>query len=92
MVPVAPVRLLLSRAAAGDLTPRIAEVFGPRAFEILTPPEGLTRDFDAAFVSRDITGRSTKLELEPATHAFHDALRQAKSLGRRAAAAAHVHV
>ena len=31
-------------------------------------------------MSRDVTGRSTKLVLEPQTRAFHDALRQARSL------------
>jgi phosphoglycerate dehydrogenase-like enzyme len=74
------VRLLLSAKAAAELDDRIGHVFGGRAYEVLRPSEEAAQDFDAAFVSRDVTGRSTKFELEPATQAFHDALRQAKSL------------
>jgi phosphoglycerate dehydrogenase-like enzyme len=74
------VRILLSGKAAAVLRPRFASLAGAQALEIVTPPEGLARDFEAAFVSRDVTGRSTKLGLEPATKAFHDALRQAGSL------------
>ena len=74
------VRLLISGQAAADLGPRIKRAFGSRPHEIVTPPAGLTRDFDAAFVSRDVTGRSTKFELEPYTAQFHGGLRQAKSL------------
>jgi len=74
------VRILLSDKAAAAIGPRIAAVFGARPFQVLTPAEGLTRDFDAAFVSRDVTARSTKYQLEPVTAQFHDALRQAKSL------------
>ena len=73
-------RILLSARAAADIGPRIAAVFGSRPFQIVTPPHGLTADFDTAFVSRDVTARSTKFEVEPETLAFHDALRQAKSL------------
>jgi phosphoglycerate dehydrogenase-like enzyme len=74
------VRILLSSRAAAELAPRIAAACGRNPFEILTPPAGFTRDFDVAFVSRDVTGRSTKHALQPDTRAFHDALRQAQSL------------
>jgi phosphoglycerate dehydrogenase-like enzyme len=77
---MAPVRILLSTKAATEVGRRIARLAAPDPFEILTPPEGRARDFDVAFVSRDITGRSTKFQVEPHTQAFHDALRQAKSL------------
>ena len=77
---IVAVRFLLSSRAAAELAPRIRAVLGNTPFEVLTPPSGLTQDFDAAFVSRDVTGRSTKHELEPHTRAFHDALRQAASL------------
>ena len=73
-------RILLSTDAASELSPRISAARGASPIEILTPPDGLTRDFDAAFVSRDVTGRSTKHALQPETRAFHDALRQASSL------------
>ncbi|HEX5130068.1 MAG TPA: D-2-hydroxyacid dehydrogenase [Usitatibacter sp.] len=73
-------RILLSRGAGAELRPRINETFAGRPFELLAPPAGLASDFDAAFVSRDVTGRSTKFEVEPDTQRFHDALRQAASL------------
>lgn len=73
-------RIFLSRDSAGALRPRIEAALGGRPFEILSTPEALHQDFEVSFVSRDVTGRSTKLELEPPTRAFHDALRQAKSL------------
>jgi len=37
-------------------------------------------DFDVAFVSRDVTGLSTKHEVQPATQVFYDALLAAPSL------------
>ena len=59
--------------------PRIQRVFDSRPFELLTPGADAS-DFEAAFVSRDVTGRSTKQQLEPQTQVFHDALRRARSL------------
>ena len=73
-------RILLSGKAAAEVGPRIARIAASRPFEILTPPEGLAADFDVAFVSREVTGRSTKFQVEQETQRFHDALRQAKSL------------
>jgi phosphoglycerate dehydrogenase-like enzyme len=74
------VRLLLSERAAAELGERLRATLDGAPCQVFTPPEGLTRDFDAAFVSRDVTGRSTKHELQPETRAFHDAMRQARSL------------
>jgi phosphoglycerate dehydrogenase-like enzyme len=73
------VRIFLSEEAAAELRPRIATAFAGRPFEIVTPSDN-PADFDAAFVTRDVTGKSTKLHLEPSTQSFHDALRRAKSL------------
>ena len=73
-------RILLSTASAEQLRGEIAALFADRPFEILTPPQGLAREFEAAFVSREITGKSTKLVLEPHTAAFFDGLRQSKAL------------
>lgn len=75
-----PVRILLSEKTAGTARPLIEQVLKSHPFEILTPPGGFSKDFEVAFVSRDVTGRSTKLVVEPPTQAFHDGLRQAKSL------------
>lgn len=72
-------RLFLSEQAAAVARTGIAQAFGARAFELVTPASN-PGDFDVAFVSRDVTGRSTKFALEPSTQAFHDALRRASSL------------
>ncbi|MEP7261703.1 MAG: hypothetical protein ABI669_10900, partial [Usitatibacter sp.] len=68
-------RIFLSEKSAAELRPEIETIFAGRPFEIVKGG-----DFEAAFVSREVTGKSTKFELEPQTQAFHDALRQAKSL------------
>lgn len=73
-------RILLSAAAEAALRNDIADIFAGRPFEVLTPRDGLTRDFDVAFVSRDVTGNSTKFVLEPHTQSFYDALRQSSAL------------
>ena len=73
-------RIFLSERGAADLGSRVSQVLGSRPHRIITPPDGYSSDFEVALISRDITARSTKLHLEPVTRAFHDALRQAKSL------------
>jgi len=75
---ISAVRILLSEKTAAELRPEIERVFAGRPFEIVTKQSGL--DFEAAFVSRDVTARSTKHQLEPVTQQFHDAMRRAKSL------------
>ncbi|GAB3765878.1 hypothetical protein GCM10028796_24090 [Ramlibacter monticola] len=74
----APLRILLSRAAGERLAGGIAAVLGERAYVRVGPEAGV--DADVAFVSRDVTGLSTKFELQPATRAFYDALEAAPSL------------
>ncbi len=83
----APLRILLSDAARECLGPRIAAALGPRPFELLSinalatsPIADAITDADIAFVSRDVTGRSTKHELAPALQACYDTLRHAPSL------------
>ena len=73
-------RILLSEKAAIAARARIEQVLKSQPFEIIGPLDAASRDFDVAFLSREVTGRSTKLKLEPQTVVFHDALRQAKSL------------
>jgi phosphoglycerate dehydrogenase-like enzyme len=79
----APLRILLSDAARDCLGPRIADALGERPFELLsinalgTSP---VADTDIAFISRDVTGRSTKHELAPALQACYNTLRHAPSL------------
>jgi lactate dehydrogenase-like 2-hydroxyacid dehydrogenase len=76
-------RILLSDAARDCLGPRIANALGPQPFELLSINALATApvaDADIAFISRDVTGRSTKHELAPALQACYDTLRQAPSL------------
>lgn len=64
-------RLLLSDMACVRLSPRLAT--HAQAISLAEAHQGAA--FDAAFVSRDVTGLSTKHEVLPATARFYDALR-----------------
>ncbi len=77
----APVRILLSPPTREALAPRIREVLGERAFELVTGPElaqaaaaGQSAEFDLCFISRDITGLSTKHEVTPETAVYYQLL------------------
>jgi len=72
----APLRILMTEAAALQAGTGLAEALAGRAHVVVA--EGA--DADVAFVSRDVTGLSTKHELLPHTRRFHDALRHAPSL------------
>jgi phosphoglycerate dehydrogenase-like enzyme len=79
----APIRILLSDTARDFLGARIAQALGARPFELV--PIGVAQavsvgPVDVAFISRDVTGRSTKHELSPALAACYDTLRQASHL------------
>jgi phosphoglycerate dehydrogenase-like enzyme len=75
----APLRILLSHASATALAGDIALALGGRAHQLIAP-DTTHGDADVAFVSRDVTGLSTKHEVQPATRAFYDALEAAPSL------------
>ena len=72
--------ILLSRVAAQRFEREIARTPGLPAYRLLTPDDSDWRDAEIAFVSRDVTGRSTKYELTEETRRFHDALRAAPHL------------
>jgi phosphoglycerate dehydrogenase-like enzyme len=74
-----PLRILLSDAARTALGPRLTERLGTAAHVLLSPAQSPT-DFDIAFVSRDVTGLSTKHAVLPATQHFYDLLTNAPSL------------
>jgi phosphoglycerate dehydrogenase-like enzyme len=76
-------RLLLSDTCRQRLEARIREVAGARELRFVTPDEG---DADLAFVSRDVTGLSTKHETLPLTQRFYDAMAHSPRLRW-----AHVH-
>jgi phosphoglycerate dehydrogenase-like enzyme len=73
-------RILLSRDAAGKLADDIRRVMGSRPHVLVFPDEPAATGADIAFVSRDVTGLSTKHDIKPDTQAFYDALRDANSL------------
>jgi len=76
-----PVRLLVSARTAEALGPAIAGAFGARAHQLLRAEDiAPGAAVDIAFLSRDVTGLSTKQQVLPATQHFHDLLRGAGSL------------
>lgn len=72
----APPRLLLSDSARTRLGERLAALAVPVSLE--EAERGAP--FDAAFVSRDVTGLSTKHEVQPGTARFYDAMRAQTAL------------
>ena len=72
-------RILLSDTARGQMGARLAELLGERP-HVLVRPGAPGADADIAFVSRDVTGLSTKHVVLPDTQLFYDALRHAPSL------------
>lgn len=70
-----PLRILLSEVAARKHAAAIAACMGGRPHVLVS--EG---DADIAFVTRDVTGMSTKHQVVPATRAFYDKLLAAPSL------------
>jgi len=75
-------RILLSNNTAKELAPQLTEIFGVDGYEHVTAQQihaGET-DADVCFVSREITGNSTKQNIAPDTQFFYDALRISKDL------------
>ena len=81
MNPQPAVRLLLSDATRQRLAPALAQAVDQacpgRTLQLVRPGEG---DADLAFVSRDVTGLSTKHSVLPETQRFYDAMLAAPSL------------
>lgn len=75
-------RILLSDKTALELAPKLAEILGPEGYVRVTAEqmhEG-TADADFCFVSRDITGASTKHKITAETQYVYDALMHSKAL------------
>ena len=73
-----PLRLLMSRQAVQQWRPQIERVLESRPHEIVVLEDAVVQgrdDIDVAFISRDITGLSTKHELAPETRACYDLMR-----------------
>lgn len=78
-----PLRILLSPQTRQDLAGAIAAVLGPRAFELVTVTDAADATpaaVDVAFISRDVTGLSTKHVLTEESQAFYAVLRGASEL------------
>jgi len=73
-----PLRLLLSALSRQRLARDIGAVLGDTPHALVTIEEGGA--CDAAFISRDVTGLSTKHEVLPQTAGFHAALRASPDL------------
>jgi len=80
MAPDEPLRILMSREAMGKLSGEVARVLGGRPHLLVAPEDAEAALADAAFVSRDVTGLSTKHHVLPHTQRMHDALRAATRL------------
>lgn len=78
-----PLRILLSPQARQELAPAIAALLGPRAYELVTAGEagGAPQPgVDLAFISRDVTGLSTKHVRTDGSEAFYAFLRASTEL------------
>lgn len=78
-----PLRLLLSRQALQVWRTPIERVLGARRHEFVVLEEAVGQardDVDVAFISRDITGVSTKHELASETRACYDLMRRSTRL------------
>jgi phosphoglycerate dehydrogenase-like enzyme len=76
-------KILLSELSMRTLSQDIARVMGSRPFECVSFEDAVAsgrRDFDVAFVSRDVTGLSTKHELAPSLKACYKVLEESPNL------------
>src|SRR3546814_11029969 len=80
MTPTLPLRTLCSEQEAPLLAPCL-QTLG-RDISLCHPGDPQAVQADIAFISRDITGRSTKFEIEPDTERFYAALRATQGLRR----------
>jgi phosphoglycerate dehydrogenase-like enzyme len=76
-------KILLSELALRTLSQDIARVMGSRPFECVSFEDAVAsgrRDFDVAFVSRDVTGLSTKHEFASSLKACYKVLEESPNL------------
>lgn len=71
-----PLRLLTSALARSQIEADVAQLMDSQACRFVLPHELHLNEggCDLAFVSRDVTGSSTKHDVKPATQAFYDAM------------------
>ncbi|MEI7976800.1 MAG: D-2-hydroxyacid dehydrogenase [Betaproteobacteria bacterium] len=76
-------KILLSHLAHQNLSQDIARVMSSRPFECVSFENAMAtgrRDFDVAFISRDVTSLSTKHELAPSLRACYQVLEESPNL------------
>lgn len=78
MTPMSDLRILCSPAEAPALTQALSS--SGQRFILRHPEDGQPCDAQVAFVSRDITGASTKFQITPETARYYEAMRHAPDL------------
>ena len=79
----APCRILMSEASIAQLGEAVAHAMQGQAYELLALNEAVAEqrtDADVAFISREVTGTSTKHEIHPALQQVYDLLRRSSGL------------
>jgi phosphoglycerate dehydrogenase-like enzyme len=76
-------RILMSRQSMDRLGPAVSVTMGQRSFELIALEDAVAAqrtDGDVAFISREVTGTSTKHEIHPALQQVYTLLRQSPAL------------
>ncbi|WP_416547596.1 D-2-hydroxyacid dehydrogenase [Limnohabitans sp. DCL3] len=76
-------RILMSQRSIDHLGAGVQAVMCPHAYELLALEDAVLAqrtDADVAFISREVTGASTKHEIHPALHQVYELLRQSPRL------------
>ena len=76
-------RILMSQQSIDRLGPAVSVAMGPRSFELIALEDAVAAqrtDGDVAFISREVTGTSTKHEIHPALQQVYTLLRQSPAL------------
>lgn len=82
-VHVQTVRILMSRQSIDRLGPAVSVAMGQRSFELIALEDAVAAqrtDAEVAFISREVTGTSTKHEIHPALQQVYTLLRQSPAL------------
>ena len=76
-------RILMSQQSMDRLGPAVSVAMGQRSFELIALEDAVAAqrtDGDVAFISREVTGTSTKHEIHPALQQVYTLLRQSPAL------------
>lgn len=78
-----PLRILMSRQSMDRLGAGVSAAMGQRSYELISLEDAVAEqrtDADVAFISREVTGTSTKHEIHPALQQVYNLLRQSSGL------------